>query len=102
MHSLLALGQLSTGGVATVSATGAITISVTGTQILDATAIGIAVLLSKGIGPRMGHNGYENKQFRDLSKKHHLTKEEVLHNEISGHNYSYGEIEELIYDLFGK
>ena len=102
--SIPTLGLINSGGVAAIGVTGAITISVTGSQILTGTAIGVAILFSKGYGPRMGHNGYENKQFRDLSKKHHLTEkeQEILHDEISHKNYSYREIEQLIFDLFGK
>ena len=43
-------------------------VTVTGAQIAAGAvtlAAGLAVLFSKGNGPRMGHNQYENKQFHD-------------------------------------
>lgn len=49
----------------------------------------------KGNGPWIGHNQYENKQFNSLCSKYKLTKEQsrILHDCISGQNYSYREIE---------
>ena len=95
-----ALGY-ATGGAAAMS------MEIVGAGII---ATGMAAILgalynfSKGFGPRMGHNQYENKQFKQLCSKHHLTKEEArtLHDLISHENYSYHEIEQLIYELFGK
>lgn len=72
--------------------------------LLAAGALGAVYMFSKGNGPRIGHNHYENKQFRQLCRKHNLTKteEEKLHRYISHQNYTYHEIEELIFELFGK
>ena len=59
-------------------------------------------MFAKGNGPRMGHNQYENKQFNSLCNKYKLSKEQrrILHDYISGQNYSYKEIEQLIIELF--
>lgn len=45
-----------------------------------------------------------DKQIQALSKKHHLNAKEtnILHREVSHQGYGYWEIDELIYDLFGK
>ena len=53
--------------------------------------VGAVYMFSKGNGPRIGHNHYENKQFRQLCRKHNLTKteEEKLHRYISHQNYIY-------------
>ena len=78
--------------------------TVTGAQI-GAAVLGAGLLMfAKGSGPRMGHNQYENKQFKQLVGKHQLTKEEArtLHDFISHQNYSYHEIEEIIFNLFRK
>ena len=60
------------------------------------------IMFAKGNGPRMGHNQYENKQFNSLCNKYKLTKEQrrILHDYISGQNYSYHEIEQIIKELF--
>ncbi|MCF0124474.1 MAG: hypothetical protein HUJ68_01745, partial [Clostridia bacterium] len=67
-------------------------------------ALGAALMFSKGFGPRIGHNQFENKQFKYLCNKHHLTKDEArfLHEYISHNNYTFREIEQLIWDLFKK
>lgn len=93
----------STGGVIAISSlgqlalAGALGLTVVGT-------VGATYMFAKGNGPRMGHNQYENKQFHQLCNKHHLTKEEerMLHDYISHQNYSYHEIERIIFELFGK
>ena len=83
---------------------GTVTLSATGAQILGVAGalIGSIIVFSKGSGPRMGHNQYENKQFNSLCNKHKLTKEQrrILHDYISGQNYSYHEIEQIIIELF--
>lgn len=60
--------------------------------------VGIIVLLAKGSGHRIGHNPFENKQFKHPCKKYKLTKdkEENLHREISQKIYIYKEVEEII------
>lgn len=60
------------------------------------------IRFSKGYGPRIGHNQYENKQVDSLCKKYKLTKTQrrILHDYISGQNYTYHEIEEIIIELF--
>ena len=72
--------------------------------LLIGAGVGAVYMLSKGNGPRIGHNHYEHKQFRQLCRKHNLTKTEgeKLHRYISYQNYTYHEIEELIFELFGK
>lgn len=44
-----------------------------------------------------GNNQAQNKQARDAANKHGLNKEQKrkLHDEITGQNYSYREIEEI-------
>ena len=97
------------GGVGTVGVT--ISGAVAGT-VVAAGAIGLTyagalaasglMMFAKGNGPRMGHNQYENKQFNSLCNKYKLTKSQrrTLHDCISGQNYSYKEIEQLIIELF--
>ena len=48
-----------------------------------------------------GNNQAQNKQVNDIVNKHKLTKEQrrELHDEISGQNYSYKEIEEIARDI---
>lgn len=72
--------------------------------LIAAGVVGAVYMFSKGNGPRIGYNHYENKQFRQLCRKHNLTKneEEKLHRYISHQNYTCHEIEELIFELFGK
>ena len=65
-------------------------------------ASGVITMFSKGNGPRMGHNQYEKKQIDYLCRKYQLSKEQrrILHEHISGRNYSYHEIEKIIIELF--
>ncbi len=97
-----ALAQTSAGTMALV-ATGSMTLTVTGAQILGAAGLlGATYMFAKGNGPRMGHNQYENKQFNSLCNKYKLTKEQrrIIHDYISGQNYTYKEIEKIIIELF--
>lgn len=80
-------GLGSTGGAIALSTVGKI--ALTGAIGLTAVgAFGATIMFSKGFGPRMGHNQFENKQFNQLCNKDHLTKEEtrVLHDYISHEN----------------
>ena len=99
----------------TVGASGTATLCVVAVPVaISTTAVGVVatalgtlaagIMFAKGFGPRMGHNQHENKQIDDLCKKHHLTKDERrrLHEEISHQNYTYEQIEELIWELFHK
>ncbi len=100
--SFAGFGNIVGGGIA-INSLGKL--ALTGTSILTGLGVfGANAMLSKGFGPRMGHNQYENKQFKQLCTKHHLTKDEarVLHEYISHQNYSYHEIEKIIFELFGK
>ena len=47
---------------------------------------------------------YPPERVRALGKRHHLNAKEtnILHREVSHQGYGYWEIDELIYDLFGK
>lgn len=85
--------------------TGTTTITVTGGQVLGvagALTASCLLMLAKGNGPRMCYNQYENKQFNSLCNKYKLSKEQrrILHDFISGQNYSYKEIEQIIIELF--
>ena len=93
----------SIGGAIAISSIGELTLVGAGV-LTGAVSFGATVMFAKGVGPRMGHNQYENKQFKQLCNKHHLTKEEarILHDYISHQNLSYHEIEEIIFELFGK
>ena len=91
---------------------GAVAIAVSAEKVILAGAIGTAtvgyiganLLFAKGYGPRIGHNQHENRQFDQLCREHHLSKDEArrLHDYISHQNYSYREIEEIIFELFRK
>lgn len=81
------------------SSCGEIAIGTLGELAPVGTAVaGIIVLLAKRSGHRIGHNPFENKQFKYLCKKYKLTKdkEENLHREISQKIYIYKEVEEII------
>ena len=82
---------------ANIVVAGAISVTYAGALV----ASGV-MMFAKGNGPRMGHNKYENKQFNSLCNKYKLTKEQrrILHDYISGQNYSYHEIEKIIKELF--
>lgn len=76
---------------------------ITGKEVIvGAGTLGLIYMAAKGYGPRMGHNQYENKQFNSLCNKYKLTKDQrrVLHDNITGQNYEYHEIEQLILELF--
>ena len=97
-------GGLGSAGVA-ISSTMAgslVTVGAIGLTSVGALAASGIMMFAKGNGPRMGHNQYENKQFNSLCNKYKLTKEQrrILHDYISGQNYSYEEIEQLIIELF--
>ncbi|MDE5856345.1 MAG: RHS repeat-associated core domain-containing protein [Anaeroplasmataceae bacterium] len=109
--SLLSSG----GGFVFAGGLGFAGVAVTGTMagaLVTAGAIGMTavgalatsgvIMFAKGNGPRMGHNQYENKQFNSLCNKYKLTKEQrrILHDYISGQNYTYHEIEQIIIELF--
>jgi RHS repeat-associated protein len=48
-----------------------------------------------------GNNQAQNKQFNDIVKKHKLTKDQSrkLHDEISGQNYGYHQIDEIAKEI---
>lgn len=103
--SIPTFGLISFGGALSLGITGAVELTISGTLgLIAAGAVGAVYMLSKGNGPRIGHNHYGNKQFRQLCRKHNLTKTEgeKLYRYISYQNYTYHEIEELIFELFGK
>lgn len=60
--------------------------------------------MGRAIGKMSGNRVVQRKQVDALSKKHHLYPYErkILHDEISHQGLGYHEIEELIYELFGK
>lgn len=66
--------------------------------------IGGTQKMGRAIGKMSGNRVIQRKQIDALYSKHHLTDDErrVLHDEISHQGLGYHEIEELIYDLFGK
>ena len=79
--------------------------TITGAQALTVAGTLVAsglLMFAKGNGPRMGHNQYENRQVNSLCNKYKLTKDQrrILHDYISGQNYSYKEIERIIIELF--
>ena len=103
--SIPTFGWINSGGALMFGITGTMAVTVTGAQVLGvagALAAGGLLMFAKGNGPRMGHNQYENKQFNSLCNKYKLTKEQrrILHDYISGQNYSYHEIEQIIKELF--
>ena len=104
-------GALAIAGGGTAAAGAAISASAAGTAVLTGLAAGIGIgtgilgvniLFSKGNGPRLGHNQYENKQIDSLCKQFNLTKEQrrILHEYITGQNLSYQEIKQIIIELF--
>ena len=103
--SISTFGWINSGGTLMFGITGTIEITVSGKQVLSVAGALVAnglLMFAKGNGPRMGHNQYENKQFNSLCNKYKLSKEQRrnLHDYISGQNYSYKEIEQLIIELF--
>ncbi len=107
--NFLLSGGFSLAGVGSAGLTvsGAIAANTVVAGVIGVTYAGALVatgvmMFAKGNGPRMGHNQYENKQFNSLCNKYKLTKEQrrILHDYISGQNYSYKEIEQLIIELF--
>ena len=103
--SISTFGWINSGGTLMFGITGTIEITVSGKQVLSVAGALVAnglLMFAKGNGPRMGHNQYENKQFNSLCNKYKLSKEQrrILHDYISGQNYSYKEIEQLIIELF--
>ncbi len=97
-------GGLGSAGVA-ISGTMAgtlVTAGAIGLTYVGALAASGFMMFAKGNGPRMGHNQYENKQIDSLCKKYNLSKDQrrILHDYISGQNYSYKEIERIIIELF--
>ena len=103
--SIPTFGWINSGGALMFGITGTTAITVTGAQVLGvagAFAAGGLLMFAKGNGPRMGHNQYENKQIDSLCKKYNLSKDQrrILHDYISGQNYSYKEIERIIIELF--
>ena len=91
------------GGAIAASSIGELALAGVG-ALTGGISFGANVMFAKGFGPRMGHNQYENKQFKQLCNKHHLTKDEarILHDYISHQNLSYHEIEQIIFELFRK
>ena len=103
--SISTFGWINSGGTLMFGITGTIEITVSGKQVLSVAGALVAnglLMFAKGNGPKMGHNQYENKQFNSLCNKYKLSKEQRrnLHDYISGQNYSYKEIEQLIIELF--
>ena len=103
--SIPTFGWINSGGALMFGITGTMAVTVTGAQVLGVAGVlaaGGLLMFAKGNGPRMGHNQYENKQFNSLCNKYKLTKEQrrILHDYISGQNYSYHEIEQIIKELF--
>ena len=60
--------------------------------------------MGHSINKMSANHNVQNKQIRALGKRHHLTEDEIdlLHREVSHQGYGYWEIDEIIYDLFGK
>ena len=102
-------------GIAFAGGLGSAGVAISGTMsgtLVTAGAIGLTyagaltasrvMMFAKGNGPRMGHNQYEKKQIDSLCKKYNLLKEQrrILRDYISGQNYSYHEIEQIIKELF--
>lgn len=84
-------------------------ITLTGTQILVGTgtlALGLTYLFSKGHGPRMGHNQYENQQFRNVMKTLGIQRSDprwrFAHDSIQGMDLDdYQELLEYIKTTLG-
>jgi len=60
--------------------------------------------MGRAIGKMSGNHDVQNKQIRDLARKHKLNNNEIeeLHELIHGEGYNYHEIEELIINFFNK
>lgn len=101
--SIPTFGWINSGGALMFGITGTMAVTITGAQVLGvAGLLGATYVFAKCNGPRMGHNQYENKQFNSLCNKYKLTKNQrrILYDYISGQNYSYHEIEQVIKELF--
>ena len=111
----LAASLLTSGGGLSLAGAGAAGLTMSGVMAANivvggslvvsaagALAASSLLMFAKGNGPRMGHNQYEKKQIDSLCKKYNLSKEQrrILHDYISGQNYSYHEIEQIIKELF--
>ena len=89
--SLVLVGWGAAGGGIAISAIGELalvgTIAVTGIS-----AFGASIMFSKGFGPRIGHNQYENKIWNEAIKQLGIDNKDLirrLHNEI--HKYPYAD-----------
>lgn len=60
--------------------------------------------MGRAIGKMSGNHDVQNKQIRDLARKHKLNNNEIeeLHELIHEEGYNYHEIEELIINFFNK
>jgi hypothetical protein len=103
-----ALLSIGTGGVALVATP--IVITVDGALVVvGGVLIGAGILMMASSGTP-GNNQAQNKQFRGAVREgerrigRSLTKDEIrqVHDAISGQNYGYHEIVELIVEMFGS
>ena len=63
------IGFINAGGALSIGITGSVTLTVSGTQILVGVGIaGLAVMMAKGFGPRMGHNQHERQQWNEAMR----------------------------------
>jgi hypothetical protein len=103
-----ALVSVGTGGVALVATP--IVITVDGTLVVVGGVLIAAGILMMASSGTPGNNQAQNKQFRGAVREgerrigRRLSKDEIrqVHDAISGRNYGYHEIVELIVDMFGS
>lgn len=85
------IGFINAGGALSIGITGSVTLTVSGTQILAGVGLaGLAVMMAKGFGPRMGHNQHERQQWNEAMRRLNITDKDlmtILHYEIHKHPY---------------
>ena len=102
----IAGGSIAAGGATAVVGAGAVVAgsALTATGILGG-ILGLNVLFAKGSGPRIGHNQYENKQFRDAMEELNFKKTDPewreAHNALQNEPpMNYKQLIAFLKDLF--
>ena len=99
------------GAVLTGAGGAAVTagVTLTGTQVLAGAGVavlgGLTILFSKGSDPRMGHNQYENKQFKEAMKRLNIKKTDprwrIAHDTLDDTYETLKELIDAIKEILG-
>jgi len=84
---------------------GAMAISVSGAQVATgaATALGVVIMLSKGSGPRFGHNQHEKQMYEEALRRTGVTDRALrqrIHRKLG--NYPYQDTLKGLIDVIEK